>query len=207
MCAPIVPVAVALLLSSQLALAEEALRNWFNDPFVQLVAQDPECPTPAGPFVTEKERLAQSHRRAEKGTTAWLAGEAERPGAFAYDADIAAALQDAFRAETRFRGGSLWATVQGRVVYVEGCLSSDAEVAQLEATVRALPYVQQSIALVRTDKKAKVPYRRMPQASARRRHLGRTDRGCGSLRCPQWFKAKPASSDWPTRPWAVRSDG
>ena len=166
--APPTSVAIALLLSSQFALAEDELRNWFNDPFVQLVAQDPDCPVPAGPFVTEKERLAQSHRRAEKGTTAWLAGEADRPKAYAYDPDRAAALKEAFKNTTRFRGGSLWATVQGRVVYVEGCLTSGSEVNDLEATVRALPFVQQSVALVRTDRKAQVPYRVMPQAGQRR---------------------------------------
>jgi len=168
MCASPASVAILLLLASPHALAGEELRNWFNDPFVQLVAHDPTCPVPAGPFVTERERLAQSHRRAEKGTSAWLAGKAERSKAYAYDPDIAAALKAAVQTNVRFKAGALWATVQGRVVYLEGCLASESEVRELEATVRALPYVQQAIALVRTDPKTEVPYRVMPQSSAPR---------------------------------------
>jgi hypothetical protein len=155
-----------LLATSNACRADDLLQNWFNDPFLRLTAQDPDCPVPAGPFVAEKERLAQSHRRAEKGTTAWLAGEAERPKAYAYDLDIAAALKEAFRDGARFSGSSLWATVQGRVVYVEGCLSTEAEVRDLEAAVRAIAFVNQAVAIVRTDRRAPVPYRVMPQPPA-----------------------------------------
>src|SRR5690554_6479593 len=45
------------------------LRNWFDDPFFQISSAIPDCPEPAGPFITEAERRAESHRRAEKGTT------------------------------------------------------------------------------------------------------------------------------------------
>lgn len=155
------------LLACASAGAADELRNWFDDPFLQLVAEDPRCPPPAGPFVTEQERRLQSHRRAEKGTTAWLAGEADRPRAYAYDADIAAALAQAFHSDARFAGSALWATVQGRVVFIEGCLSGRTGAAQLEAKVRALPHVQQAIAIVRTDARAKPPYRVMPPPTAR----------------------------------------
>ena len=154
---------VLLPLASWHAAATEALKNWFDDPFVQLTGDDRACPRPAGPFVTEKERLAQSHRRAEKGTTAWLAGEADRPKAYTYDQDIAAALQQAFSSGRRFAGSALWATVQGRVVYVEGCLQGDATTEQqLDAVVRAAPFVQQTILIVRTRPDQPVPYRVMP---------------------------------------------
>lgn len=73
------------------------LQNWFDDPFFQVSAARPDCPEPAGPRVTAAERQQQSHRRAEKGTTCWLAGEAgcERPNAFAYGRDIATAIRQA----------------------------------------------------------------------------------------------------------------
>jgi BON domain len=143
------------------------LRNWFDDPFFQLTDQARNCPQPAGPYVTRQERLAQSHHRAEKGTTAWLSGESDRPQAYAYDEDIAAALQQAFGAnEARHRallaGSSLWATVQGRVVYIEGCASREADAQAIEAMVRAVPYVQQAIAILRVDPLMPPPYRVMP---------------------------------------------
>jgi hypothetical protein len=157
---------VALMLVAAAAangqVPADEVRNWFDDPFLRLTAEVADCPTPAGPFVTRQENLASSHHRAEKGTTAWLAGEADRPKAFAYDQDIAQALAAAFRDKNRFPGSSLWATVQGRVVFVEGCMRSEAEVPEVEALVRSLPHVQQAVAIVRTQPGAPVPYRVMP---------------------------------------------
>ncbi len=151
-----------LLTAAAVARAEE-LHNWFDDPFMQLTAQASACPTPAGPFVNQQDRLLQSHRRAEKGTTAWLAGEAERPKAYAYDAEIASSVLAAFKEDSaRFAGSSLWATVQGRVVYIEGCVANESEATALEDLIRSLPNVQQAIVIVRTGAASRVPYRVMP---------------------------------------------
>jgi hypothetical protein len=152
-------------LAAALAGAARAddLRNWFDDPFLALSQALPDCPRPAGPFVSERERQGQAHRRAEKGTTCWLAGECERPNAFAYDRDIAAALQALVRAQPQaFAGTTLWATVQGRVVYLEGCAADARAPQRIEALVRALPHVQQALAIVRTDPRAAPPYRLAP---------------------------------------------
>lgn len=149
--------------ASPQARAADTLHNWFDDPFVPLSRALPGCPLPAGPFVSERERQAQAHRRAEKGTTCWLAGECERHNAFAYDRDIAAALQSLARAQPQaFAGTTLWATVQGRVVYLEGCAVDARAPHRIEALVRALPHVQQALAIVRTDPRAPPPYRVRP---------------------------------------------
>ena len=141
------------------ARAAEALQNWFNDPFFQVTAAVADCPLPAGPYVSEPERRMQAHRRAEKGTTCWLAKECDRPNAYAYDPDIAAAFQTAWRERGPARNSTLWVTVQGRVVYVEGCAADASAVAAMEAFARSLPHVQQAIALVRTDPSARPPDR------------------------------------------------
>lgn len=134
--------------------------NWFDDPFFQVSAADPACPLPAGPFVDERSRREQSHRRAEKGTTCWLAGQCERPKAHLYDADIAAGARQAFAdAAARFAGSTLWVTVQGRVVYVEGCARDAAQAAAAEALLRAVPHVEQAIAIVRVPPARTPPYR------------------------------------------------
>src|SRR5260221_13668671 len=96
-------------------------KNWFNDPFFQISNALPACPVPVGPLVTEDERRVQSHHRAEKGTTCWLAGKCERPNFYAYDADIAEAIRSALKTANPFARSTLWVTVQGRVVYIEGC--------------------------------------------------------------------------------------
>jgi hypothetical protein len=146
------------------AIAADELRNWFNDPFFAISAALPDCPLPAGPFVDEADKLVQSHRRAEKGTTCWLAKECDRPNAYVYDPDIAAEIQAAVRERQPFPGTSLWVTVQGRVVYIEGCAGPSFDATAAEAFVRALPHVQQAISIVRTDPSQKTPYkRRVPE--------------------------------------------
>jgi hypothetical protein len=141
------------------AASEETLANWFDDPFFRISAAIADCPLPAGPFVTESDKRVQAHRRAEKGTTCWLAKECDRPNAYAYDRDIAAAFQKAVREGRTFADTSLWVTVQGRVLYIEGCARQETSVAEVEAFARSLPHVQQAIAIVRTDPRARPPYK------------------------------------------------
>lgn len=145
--------------------APEALRNWFDDPFFALSSDQPDCPEPAGPRVSEAERRSQAHRRAEKGTTCWLAGEAdcEQPSAYRYDAGIAAALR-ADAARLPLAGSSIWITVQGRVVYAEGCARDAGQAESLAQQLRALPHVQQVIPLLRLKAGDRPPYRVLPRS-------------------------------------------
>jgi hypothetical protein len=155
--------AAFLLATGSVAQPSDALQNWFNDPFFPITAALPDCPLPAGPFTDEADRRVQAHRRLEKGTTCWLAKECDRPNAYAYDADIASAIRSAFNPSTGerppFPDTTLWVTVQGRVVYVEGCARNEAEAGRIETFVRALPHVQQAIAILRTDPAAAPPYK------------------------------------------------
>jgi osmotically-inducible protein OsmY len=54
---------------------------------------------------------------------------------------------------------SLWVTVQGRVVYVEGCVARQTQAKDIEAFVRGIPHVQQAIAIVTASPNAKPPYK------------------------------------------------
>jgi hypothetical protein len=141
------------------ASGADELRNWFDDPFFQISSAVPDCPVPAGPFVSEADKRVQAHRRAEKGTTCWLAGECDRPNAYAYDRDIAEAFRSAVDGGNRLDRTSLWVTVQGRVLYIEGCALQNSSVAALEALARSLPHVEQAIAIVRTDPTTRPPYK------------------------------------------------
>jgi hypothetical protein len=155
----------AAFVSTCSAQTGDELRNWFDDPFFQVSAALPDCPTPAGPFVIETDRRVQAHRRAEKGTTCWLARECDRPSAYAYDRDIAAAFEAVVRDHEPFQNTTLWVTVQGRVVYLEGCTAQGSQATELEAFAMTLPHVQQAIAIVRVGPSARPPYRlRTPPA-------------------------------------------
>lgn len=56
-------------------------------------------------------------------------------------------------------GAALWITVQGRIVYLEGCARDAATAARIEAVVRDVAYVQQVVPIVRLDANAPPPYR------------------------------------------------
>ena len=72
-------------------------------------------------------------------------------------------IRDRFKAALRnnnaFAATTLWVTVQGRVVYIEGCVTRASQEAELEAFARSLPHVQQALAIVRSDASARPPYR------------------------------------------------
>lgn len=158
---------VALFALAAAGASAQTLRNWFDDPFFQLGAGVAGCPEPAGPRVTEAESLGQSHRRAEKGTTCWLAKEqdCDQASAFAYDRAIAARIRELAAADPRLARDSLWVTVQGRVVYAEGCVVDASEGPRLEAWLRSIPHVQQAMAIVTVEASGKPPYRLFSKGS------------------------------------------
>lgn len=157
-CGALLLALAAAALPGQAQQAEER-RNWFDDPFFQVTAMIADCPLPAGPFITEAERRLQAHHRAERGTTCWLAGQCDRPNDYAYDQDIAAAFRAGWAQHAPPVGATtLWVTVQGRVVYIEGCATRADAAAMLEAFAGALPNVRQAIAALRTRASERAPY-------------------------------------------------
>jgi hypothetical protein len=150
---------VALLLAG--SAEDDAVLNRFNDPFEAVSADIAGCPEPRGPRITAAEARVQAHARAERGTTCWLKGECSEPNAFRYDAGIAAALRERLQGAAALKPSSLWFTVQGRVVYLEGCVESAEQGVELETLARGLPHVQQALALVRVGRDGALPYRRL----------------------------------------------
>ena len=88
---------------------DETARNWANDPFLQLRADDPGCPEPRGPRMTAVEWRAEAHWRIETGTSCWLAGRCADANAYRYDAAIAQALFPRLQALPELAGSGLWA--------------------------------------------------------------------------------------------------
>lgn len=154
------PLLLAALLLTGAANDEQPL-NRFDDPFEAVSNDIADCPEPRGPRITAAEMRVQAHHRAERGTTCWLRGECSEPNAFRYDAAIAAALRGHLAVAAALRPSSLWFTVQGRVVYLEGCVERPEQAVALEALARGLPQVQQALALVRVGHGGALPYRRM----------------------------------------------
>jgi hypothetical protein len=151
----------ALLLAPALAAAQpaEAPVNRFGDPFEAVSADLADCPEPRGPRVTAVEARVQAHHRAERGTSCWLSGACSEPNAYRFDAGIASALRTRLATAADLHPSSLWLTVQGRVVYLEGCVARAGQASALEALAREVPDVQQALALVRVGPHGPVPYR------------------------------------------------
>lgn len=151
-----------LLLPPTLQAGGAELRNWFDDPFFSISSDVPDCPRPAGPFLTEQERRVAAHHRAEKGTSCFLAGQCDKASFYAYDRAIAERVRARVQAERPLlRGTSLWVTVTGRVVYLEGCVERRAQADAFERIAREVGDVQQAVTAVRVRGERRIPYRRM----------------------------------------------
>lgn len=146
-----------LLLSLPAQAADVALKNWFNDPFLQVRSAMPACPMPLGPLVTEADMRKESHWRTERGNSCWVAGKCKRPNSYLYDADIGRDLTRRFAASHDFQKASLWLTVQRRFVWVEGCAAHAVSLAALERFIAATPDVERVIINV-TSNPAKPGY-------------------------------------------------
>lgn len=136
-----------------------ARKNWYNDPFFALSSDVPACPTPLGPLMTKAEADDDAHYRVERGTTCWLAHECSKPNSYLYDADIAAAIRRQMQGDARFKGASVWITVQRRFVYAEGCVPAGFDSAALERRLLAIPDVEQVFVRVTSQPRGALPYK------------------------------------------------
>lgn len=127
------------------ALSGEPLRNWFNDPYFQVRSGIAGCPQPLGPFTTESDMKKQTHYRAERGTSCWLAKKCDKPNSYLYDKDIAAAVKARFDASPLMREASLWVTVQRRWVQVDGCVPAKYAAGTLEELLKNVQDVEHVI--------------------------------------------------------------
>lgn len=122
--------------------ADDERGNWFGDPFVVLTRAIANCPVPAGPALTRAQMRAEAHDRAQRGTSCHAAGRCRLPNAYLYDAEIAPRVKKAIDADGRFAATSLWATVQRRWVWIDGCLAEPGQTAQLEQLLRQIDDVE-----------------------------------------------------------------
>jgi hypothetical protein len=122
--------------------AQDERTNAFDDPFLQVTRALPRCPTPQGPLYTAAEAKAQSHGRAERGTTCHDWGRCRLPNAYLYDKEIIPRVATFIRRDERFADTSLWILGQRRWVYLKGCVATQAQSDALEAEVRLIDDVE-----------------------------------------------------------------
>ena len=100
----------------------------------------------------------ETHSRAERGTSCWLAGRCDKPNAYLYDRSLADAVRERFAASAALKDASLWITIQRRIVYVEGCVGAATEDRSVENVLQGLKDAELVIVNVTRDPHARPPY-------------------------------------------------
>ncbi|CAN7165000.1 BON domain-containing protein [Variovorax sp. LjRoot84] len=131
-----------LAMACAAAIASPEKKNWFDDPFFQVSSGARGCPVPEGPLYTAEERRSQMHARLERGTSCWLEGKCSDSNAYRYDKVLAPKVQAALGAVPGVKRASVWAVVQRRWVYLQGCVPSRALAQRLTQAARAVPDVE-----------------------------------------------------------------
>jgi hypothetical protein len=117
---------LCLLAAHTTATAQEA-RNVFDDPFEQATKAIKDCPAPKPPGFTEAEIPREAHIRVEKGTTCWYTGRCLLPSAYKYDKLITEAVVRGIGYRPEFAGTSVWVASARRIVYLKGCVATEAQ--------------------------------------------------------------------------------
>jgi hypothetical protein len=150
----------ALLASSAaVAQSEEPRTNAFDDPFLQATHAIAACPAAEPPLVTAAEARAQSHGRAERGTTCYYYGRCRLANAYLYDKEIVPRVVRFIQLDDRFANSTIWVLGQRRWVYLKGCVASAEQARALESEVRLIDDVGAVIdeLMVGTDDKPPYP--------------------------------------------------
>jgi hypothetical protein len=150
---------LALALPAALADDDEPRTNAFDDPFVQATDAIAACPVAEGPLVTAAEARAQSHGRAERGTTCHQWGRCRLPNAYLYDKEIVPRVVRFIRLDERFATSTtIWVLGQRRWVYLKGCVASAEQAKALAAEVRLIDDVEAVIDELMVGSDGKPPY-------------------------------------------------
>lgn len=121
---------------------DEVLGNHFNDPFMQVTAAIIDCPKQEGPRITLAQMRAESHWRAERGTSCFRSGRCRLPNAYLYDREIIPRVKQAIEVDGRFANTSLWLEGQRRWVWLKGCVASADQSTEIERLVRNIDDVE-----------------------------------------------------------------
>jgi len=136
---------LAAIAAAGVPAAAQERKNYFDDPFVQVTGAIAQCPVPEGPLMTEPESRAEAHVRTERGTRCYLEGRCRLSNSYLYDKEIIARVKKAILANGNFSQTSVWALGQRRWVFLEGCVHSKEQSAQLETLVRGIDDVERVI--------------------------------------------------------------
>jgi hypothetical protein len=135
-------VAMASTVATGAPAEDEERANFFNDPFLQVSNAIKSCPRPEEPAITRAQVRAESHGRAERGTSCYRAGRCRLPNAYLYDSEIIPRVRKAIQADGRFSETSIWIEGQRRWVWLKGCVGNQEQALSIEQLVRNIDDVE-----------------------------------------------------------------
>ena len=150
--------ALVLAPAPSLAADAEPRSNAFDDPFLQATHAIAACPPAEPPLLTAAEVRAQSHIRAEKGTTCHYHGRCRLPNSYLYDREIVPRVVRFIQLDDRFAESTIWVLGQRRWIYLKGCVASAEQASRLEAEVRLIDDVEAVINELMVGTSATPPY-------------------------------------------------
>ena len=137
-----------------------AMQNWFGDPYFQVSHDIAACPEPVGPLMTEEEKLRDSHHRNERGLRCYLEKRCKYSSSYMYDAEIAESIRAAVRdGRLELPRSTLWVMVQGRRVWIYGCVPAGFRHGALRDQLRRIPDVEVVTEELRIGPRGAVEYR------------------------------------------------
>lgn len=111
---------------------------------------------------------AQSHIRAEKGTTCHCFGRCRLPNAYLYDREIVPRVARFNSLEPKFADSSIWVLGQRRWVYLKGCVRDAQQARPLESEVRPIDDVEAVVNKLMVGTDGKPPYATVQHRGAAR---------------------------------------
>ena len=136
--------------------------NRGRDPFFQISSRIAGCPEPHGPRVDEAQWRRDAHHRIEDGNHCYVEGRCRLANSYQYEKEIVEStrrrLQSLSLAMPGWQDSTLWLTVRGRWLLVQGCVGRGFAHQPFMAALREVADVEIVIDQTTDDPARGVPY-------------------------------------------------
>lgn len=163
------PVQIAMVALAGTALlawpargADSDQENRGHDPFFQISSRIANCPEPLGPRVDEAQWRRDAHHRIEDGNHCYVEGRCRLGNAYQYETEIVESTQRRLQSLSvtlpGWRDSTLWLTVRGRWLLVQGCVGRGFPGQPFVAALREVADVEIVVDQITADPARGVPY-------------------------------------------------
>ncbi|MCP3023121.1 BON domain-containing protein [Cupriavidus basilensis] len=142
--------------------ADSDQENRGHDPFFQISSRIANCPEPLGPRVDEAQWRRDAHHRIEDGNHCYVEGRCRLGNAYQYETEIVESTQRRLQSLSvtlpGWRDSTLWLTVRGRWLLVQGCVGRGFPGQPFVAALREVADVEIVVDQITADPARGVPY-------------------------------------------------